>query len=216
MIPRPANENMKTIIVCGALLIACLAQAQIRITRWAPDGTLTWTNFVSNAVYRVEHTGKVAGPWTDLSGLTSVQATNYTTTVQVPVGSAAFYRVVWADAPPASPVGRWEYSGNDAGGRPISSGSLAVASASPLGGTFTLWCVGVPHWCDHPEGMGSILGGSVEGTNWVTITLPSPVAATSEFRLRGQMVMDRYWGDWSFTDWSGDNKTGTFVAVRTQ
>jgi len=91
------------LLILGGLLCT-RASAQVTIDCLNRNGELTWTNSVSNATYRVEWAGSLAGAWQPFSVLTnsdSVTAANTSVTVTVPM----FYRVVWTDPPAPQPVG---------------------------------------------------------------------------------------------------------------
>jgi hypothetical protein len=86
------------IVVGVAGLLTPAWAAELAITSLTSDGSLTWTNSVSNATYRVEWAGTATGPWQRfdaLTNLSSIAATNVVVTVQVPM----YYRFAWLDAP---------------------------------------------------------------------------------------------------------------------
>src|ERR1051325_9316585 len=98
---------------------------EIVITSFPGNGTLTWTNSVSNATYRVEWAQSLTNQWQSFDALTnlnSISATSRVVTVEVPM----VYRVVWTDAP--EPAGEYLYNAFDASGALVVTGRLALVT----------------------------------------------------------------------------------------
>ena len=106
------KQILVLLVVIGSLACA-VSDAGLHIESLDRNGELTWTNWATNATYRVEWAGSLTGPWTNfdaLSNLSSIAASDTTVTVTVPM----FYRVVWTDPPsPPSLVGDWLFIGYD-------------------------------------------------------------------------------------------------------
>ncbi|MDF7809342.1 hypothetical protein P4E94_18000 [Pontiellaceae bacterium B12219] len=64
-----------------------LAEAQMKITAFDQNGTLTWTNTLSNAVGAIQWSPSLTGgKWnSDWRSLSRIPITNETTTVSVPM-----------------------------------------------------------------------------------------------------------------------------------
>jgi hypothetical protein len=218
---------MKTIPLCiAASLFTVSSHAELAIIGFRHNALLSWTNSVSNAVYRIESAPSLAGPWSIVTNLGSIQASNQQVVVQLPPPGAqqvGLFRVVWADAPPAQPVGDWEYRGFDPSGGLTVTGLVSIAASNPVSGTCTLQAAGADPPPTHPVGLGSFTNGVVLGSNYVRIPLPTGFLADN-FQASGPMALNEFWGWWSYTDvWfdlSGHSKvitfTGRFSAKRTE
>ena len=166
------------------------------------DGVLTWTNSVSNAVYRIESAPSLGGPWTTLTNLGLIDASNRQVTVQLPPPGTQrleLFRVVWADAPPAQPIGNWEYRGFDPSGGLTVTGLVSVVASNPVSGSCTIQATGPDPHPRHPVGAGSFTSGVILGSNKAQLPLPTGFSVDN-FRLSGQIALDEYWGWWSYTD----------------
>ncbi len=194
---------MKTLLlsVFASLLTSSL-YAELSITRFQRDATLSWTNSVSNAVYRIESAPSLAGPWGTVTNLGSIQASNRQVVVTLPPPGARqveLFRVVWADAPPAQPAGSWEYRGFDPSGGLTVTGLVSIAGSNSVSGSCTFQAAGADPHPRHPVGSGGFTNGAVLGSNKVQIPLPTGFLVDN-FWLSGQMALDEYWGWWSYTD----------------
>jgi len=128
---------MKTlsVLLLSGSFAAAAAAADLVIQSLDRNGQLTWTNSVSNATYRVEWSGSLAGPWqnfTALTNLNSIPATNTSVTVTVPM----FFRVVWTDAPTPQPAGNWLFNGYDNAGNIMVTGIVSLAVLNNVTNTF--------------------------------------------------------------------------------
>ena len=91
---------MKQIIICFLILFPIASTAQhCGITSFQGDGTLTWTNSVSNLYCGVEYTEQLDGYWKEApSGLWNIWTTGLVGTVQVPLSEiedpTMFFRIV--------------------------------------------------------------------------------------------------------------------------
>jgi len=218
---------MKTLFLCvSGLLLTVSIHAELAITEFHPDGALSWTNSVSNAVYRIESAPALTGPWDAVTNLGWLQASNQQVTVKLRSSGAQqmeFFHVVWADAPPAQPVGVWQYRGFDPGGGLAVTGLVSIAATNPMTGTCSFQAAGAGPHPGHPVGSGSFMNGVVFSPNKVQIPLPMGFFADN-FQLSGQMALDEFWGSWSYTDslidLSGRSRvvtiSGRFSARRTQ
>jgi hypothetical protein len=109
----------RTLGVLFGLVSTAAWAGDLVITSFPGNGTLTWTNSVNNATYRVEWAGSVTGPWQNfdaLINLNSISATSTVVSVQVPM----FYRVVWTDPP--APAGEYLYKAYDSFGALVVTG----------------------------------------------------------------------------------------------
>lgn len=185
------------------LLTSSVAVAELNITRITPNGTLTWTNSYTNANYQVQSAATLAGPWAPVNNLSFVHGPNQEVSVQLQTPFSlplALYRVVWTDAPPAQPVGTWAYQGFDGGGSLVVTGLVSITASNPVAGTATFQSVtGRPNPV-HPVGSGDFNNGQLATPNQLTLPLPTGAFLQNNFQLSGQMVMDEYWGYWSYVE----------------
>ena len=208
--------------VCGlgaALVVSSVVVCQVAIESLDRTGTLTWTNSVSNATYRVEWASSPTGAWQDFSALTnllSLHVTTHVVTAKVPM----LYRIVWTDPPPLDPVGRWQYSAYNPNGTTLCSTGL-----------MTLWWTnlpGVPNkmisgkWefksmpeatVYHPAGQGKLLsqGGYAGGSELHLVTIG---VADSTLYLNGLLSWGTFRGDWRWSGLGGGGDAGAFTARR--
>lgn len=190
---------MKRIVFSvSGLLFALAAYGELAITGGLQrDGLLTWTNSVSNALYRIDSASSLLGPWLGLTNVGLIQASNYQVTVQLPVvgrQGTEFFRVAWADAPLPEPVGTWEYCGFDGDGQLVVTGLVSIATGNPLMGRCSFQSTGANSRPCHPSGLGSFMLSSVVG-NSVELSLST---ALGGLHLQGQMALDEYWGWWTY------------------
>ncbi|MCX6925311.1 MAG: hypothetical protein NT154_19185 [Verrucomicrobia bacterium] len=202
-----------------ALLISGVATAafgaDLAITAFTSNGQLTWTNWITNASYRVEWAGSLAGPWRQFNALTnldSISATNTTVTVAVPM----FYRVVWTDPPPPQPVGDWDFSGYSFAGTLVVTGRISLTNSISLHqvvGTWTFSSVpnGTNTWVLRCSG--GEAGGGIWGNFQFSTYLNGCGFAEGVFALEGTMLGDRYSGRW-YDEGIVANPIGTFIARR--
>lgn len=214
---------MKSILIFLHLLFfTTVTYGELGIAPLQSDGLLRWTNSVSNAVYRIDSAPTYGGIYSPIAN-GSIQASNTHVSVQLQdFGSQplAFYRVVWTDAPPAQPVGDWEYNGFSAEGVLVVTGLVSITSLEPISGT-VVFQNAAPNL--HPVGSGAFTNGIILGSNMLQIPLPTGFSRDN-FRLAGQMALDEYWGRWSYTDVSIDlsghsrlvTVSGRFSAKRKQ
>jgi formylglycine-generating enzyme required for sulfatase activity len=92
------NGNcIRVILMVWLAWCRCLPAQNVQITSIAPNGTLTWTQGLSNGIATVEWTTNLSsGPWLPVI---NVSVTNTICTAEVPVGQplAGFYRILEAD-----------------------------------------------------------------------------------------------------------------------
>jgi len=193
----------------AGLLTAAWA-ADLAITSFTSDGSLTWTNSVSTATYRVEWAGTAQGPWQRfdaLTNLSSITATSNLVTVQVPM----FYRVVWLDAP--QHAGTYRYSGYEDGGGLVITGRITLsAQTNPVSGTWSLRQAGDAIGPIGPQvGEGQlrgILSGSQLGVDL------NPGWADNNVGLNGRLTGNAWTGSWSYSTFGGAINGGPFTAEK--
>jgi hypothetical protein len=201
------------VLILGGLL--CVqASAQVTIDSLNRNGELTWTNSVSNATYRVEWAGSLAGPWQPFSVLTnldSITASNTSVTVTVPM----FYRVVWTDPPVPQPVGDWEFKGYDASGTLVVTGLVSIPTGYLTNAGF--WSFdsvpnGTNTWSISP-----CSAGEAWASLWqfcLSVLLRGPgCGVEGAFFLGGTLLGDQYSGTW-YVEGFFANPVGHFVAHR--
>ena len=195
------------VVLCGLISTAAWA-GDLVITSFPGNGTLTWTNSVSNATYRVEWAGSVTGPWQSfdaLTKLTSISATSSVVTVQVPM----FYRVVWTDAP--EPAGEYLYQGYDSFGALVVTGRLSLATlTNSIIGVWSFISASDPPRTSHITGSGPVQFAGLSGYDLLVDLSPG---ADDYFYLRGKLTGNTYSGEW---EWDGfaSFETGTLVAEK--
>jgi hypothetical protein len=195
--------------------------AELVITSAERNGTLTWTNSLSNAVYRIQWSNTVTSSWTNfqsLAALDCIQGTGGALTAQVPV----FYRVVAEEKPSKPDVsGVYLYDGYNATGYPLVTGWLSIGPMPGfpelLNGTWSLGYVGDPTGTDPTQAIGQQLGkgelraGVLNGKVVVDLT---PNIGNYSVGLEGTITNGQYTGSWFWTIF-GDRKTnGTFSATK--
>jgi hypothetical protein len=201
------------VLVLGGLCIG--ASAQVVIDSLRENGRLTWTNSVSNATYRVEWAGSLAGPWQPFSALTnldSIVASNTSVTVTVPM----FYRVVWTDPPPPQPVGDWVFNGYDSFGSLFVTGLVTITtgySTNGLSWSFGFVPIGTNTLPPFPCSPGTGGWGYLAGFGLV-LDLNDPSWSDCGYRLEGTLLGETYFGTWYSDGWAGLNRLGPFVARR--
>lgn len=79
----------------ASLLLTTVVRAEPLITSITKGGSLTWSNYLPNATYRVEWATAVDGPWNTNPPSWVISSTSHVTTVDIPM----FYRVAWLDPP---------------------------------------------------------------------------------------------------------------------
>jgi hypothetical protein len=207
-------------------LAAVASRPSLAITGFQRDGALSWTNSVSNAVYRIHSAPLLSGPWGALTNLGFIQASNPQVTVKLPptgTQQMEFFYVAWVDPPPAQPIGVWEYRGFDPDGGLAVTGLISITATNPMTGTCSFQAAGADPHPRHPVGSAIVTNAMVPGSNQVQIPLPTGFLADN-FRLTGQMALDEFWGSWSYTDividLSGRSRvvtiSGRFSARRTE
>src|SRR6266404_2604466 len=188
--------------------------ADLVITSLTANGQLTWTNATTNASYRVEWAGSLAGPWQQFNALTnldSIRATSTTVTVTVPM----FYRVVWTDPPPPQPVGDWDFKGYSFAGALVVTGRVSLTNSMSLTATSGNWVFGaVPNgtntwWSRCSEGKAS--GGNPWGNFRFSVYLDGCGFAEGVYFLDGTLLGDTYSGTW-YEEGVVANPVGTFIA----
>jgi hypothetical protein len=196
--------------------------AQIAITSLNPNGLLTWTNFVTKAVYRAEWAPAAVGPWQPFPGLTnlsSVAATGTTVTVQVPLyGPAQFFRVVWTNAPfYAGLYDVQQYDANDVLQATFWLSLAGEPGSNDFVGTWTLYGLGTNSpdvWWTWPPNApaASLLGYADTARNGISLNL-SPNWSDNNADFRGFLAGDTFLGSWY---WSGlrYGTGGTFTALK--
>ncbi|HTL59085.1 MAG TPA: hypothetical protein VL361_25655 [Candidatus Limnocylindrales bacterium] len=199
---------MKTPDNLSLLLIAlCLTPpavvAELNITAFTPNGTLTWTNSDTNANYRVEAATSLAGPWVPMTNLSLIQGPNQQVSVQVPtplVQPVWLYRVVWTDAPSAQPLGTWVYQGFDPASALVVTGLVSITASNPISGTCVFQSATSDLYPKHPVGT-AFFNGQLERPNKLIIPFPGTTFMRDNVSLSGQMVRDEFWGYWSYTEY---------------
>jgi len=189
------------LVASVVLLLPSLASAELGIIGLTKDGTLTWTNSYTNAHYQVEAT-TLAGHWLAVSNLSIIQGPDHQVSTQIqPLLSFSLYRVVWTDAPPAQPVGTWVYHGCDPSGALVVTGLVSITTSNPLSGMCVFQSVSPAPKLAHPVGSAGFSGGVLETPNKLSLPFGPTAFLKDNFALSGQMVMDEYWGYWSYTDY---------------
>ena len=202
---------MKLGIVLGvAGLLTASWAADLAITSFTADGSLTWTNSVSNATYRVEWAGTAQGPWQRfdaLTNLSSITATSHVVTVQVPM----YYRVAWLDAPPHA--GTYRYSAAEDGGGLVITGRITLsAQTNPLTGTWSLRQAGEAKGPIGPQIGEGQLRGDVSGSQlWGDL---NPGWADNNVFLDGRLTGNTWTGLWSYSTFFGAVNGGPFTAEK--
>ena len=195
------------------LLGSLTTQAQLVISSFDLS-TLTFTNAEPGREYRVEYQVNNQPPWIVV---TNLQATGQSITVSTPSPNEELvvFRAVWADAPPAQPLGNWTYEGFNENGDLNITGTLSFDSVTPL--SAVLDTVGFIPSSGHITGEHNLTG-EISG-NQINLTRQSYF-----FFIKGQMVEDEFYGYWSRYSpgisfpvvspgkWYG----GTFRATRSQ
>ena len=193
----------------AGLLTASWA-ADLAITSFTSDGSLTWTNSVSTATYRVEWASTAQGPWQRfdaLTNLSSVTATSRLVSVQVPM----LYRVVWLDAP--QHAGTYRYSGHEDGGGPVITGRITLsAETNPVTGSWSLRQVGEPIGPIGPQVGEGKLRGILSGSH-LTVDL-NPGWFDNNVFLNGQLTGNTWTGLWSYSTIGGAVNGGSFTAEK--
>ena len=183
--------------------MAPAALAELGIVALTSNGTLTWTNYYTNANYRIESAPTLAGPWAPITNLSLVRGPNHEISVQIQTPFSlplSLYRVVWTDAPPAQPVGTWVYQAFDGSGALVVTGFVTIATSNPFTGSCVFQSATTNPRPPHPVGSGDFNSGLLETPNKLTILLPTAAFLQDDFSLSGQMVVDEYWGNWSYTE----------------
>lgn len=203
-----------------------MAVAQLRVTSFSPNGDLTWTNSVTNAVYRLQWATNPSGPWnpfTTPTNLNSIQAHSNRVTVNVPIAGGAdpqFLRPGWADPAPAT--GLYDLREYDQNGILLVTGSLWLAGESGsaiVSGTRTLVQVSGPPGYPGPQ------LGPCDGADHIGGALNAPyaefnVALTPDYNdnnvyLYGFLVGNTFQGDWEWnTGGASPIHNGWFTATR--
>jgi len=202
---------MKLGIVLGMSgLVAAAWAGDLAITSLTSDGSLTWTNSVTNATYRVEWTSTAQGPWQRfdaLTNLSSVTATSRLVTVQVPM----LYRVVWLDAP--QHAGTYQYSGYEGWGGLVITGLITLsAQTNPVTGNWSLRQVGEPIGPIGPQIGEGELRGSLSGSQLAADL--NPGWADNNVFLNGQLTGNTWTGLWSYSTFGGAVNGGPFTAEK--
>lgn len=99
---KPFDSRATTVIVLTALawLLVTAKAADLTITSFSGNGTVTWTYPTNNvAVYKVEWASQADGPWTNFAGATSMLDAITPTGVTMAAAVPMFYRVVATAAP---------------------------------------------------------------------------------------------------------------------
>ncbi len=200
--------KLHTLCALFGLMASAALAGDFVITEFPGNGTLSWTNSVTNATYRVEWASSVTGPWQSfdaLTNLTSISATSAVVTVQVPM----FYRVVWTDAP--EPAGEYVYKGYDSLGALVVTGRLSLATlTNAIIGVWSFAKTDPAGASGHIVGNGPVQFATLSGYNLLVDLSP---AADDYFKLEGKIIGNSYSGSWA---WDGFalHETGTFVAEK--
>ena len=202
-----------------SFLIAHAAWAELGITSFTRNGTLTWTNSVSDAIYRVESAASLAGPWSAVAGMESIRSSNLQVTVELGTPSPEsmkLYRVIWTNAPPAQPIGTWMYYGFE-GTSLVVTGLLSISATNPVVGDCQFGAVSNSNQTKHPVGSASF-NGSMPTPNVVMIPdialQNNGGPAIGYPSLRGQMALEEYCGTWWYNDFYIDTMGHTRIIVR--
>ena len=194
---------LRTSFICALILTACQAGAELNITTLTTNGTLTWTNTYTNANYRLESSATLNGPWLPVNNLSFSPGPNHQVSVQLSAPLTrplAFYRVVWTDAPPAQPIGTWLYQGFDPTGALVVTGLVSITASNPVAGTCIFNALDTNAPPAHPVGSGDFNNGALSSANMLNIPLPTAAFLQNNVQLSGQMVLDEYWGYWSYLE----------------
>lgn len=198
------TSRYMSIALTGAILfMPSLVWAELNITALTANGTLTWTNTYTNANYRMESAATLSGPWLPMNNLSLIHGPDHQVSVQIPPPLTlplSFYRVVWTDAPPAQPVGTWIYQGFDPSGALVVTGLVSITASNPVAGTCFFQALITNPPPAHPVGSGDFNNGLLSSPNLVNIPLPTAAFLQNNVQLSGQMVLDEYWGYWSYLE----------------
>ena len=199
-------------VVTGALLLhAPSASAELDIVSLTTNGVMTWTNTYTNANYRIESAPTLAGPWVAVTNVSVVQNSNQLSAqLQTPFSSPiSLYRVVWTDAPPAQPLGSWVYHGFDPGGALVVTGLVSITASNPWNAMCEFSLIDQSTRTAHPTGSSGINDLVFDGDNRVALQFTPAAFQKDNFKLSGQMVLDEFWGNWSYTEtWISLNGPG--------
>ena len=203
-----------------ATVAVSAAAADLVITSFDHNGSLTWTNSLSNAVYQVQWANSVTGAWTNfqaLAKLDSIQTTDKVLTATVPM----FYRVAAQQTPPTNVNGVYQYEGYNADGNPLVVGWLSIGPMPDypdlLSGTWALGYVGDPTCADPRQmigeqiGKGVIEGAVVNGELRISLT---PNIGNYYIHLTGSLQSGRYTGNWVWMIFTTVKTNGTFSTDR--
>jgi hypothetical protein len=206
---------MKTFFILFASSTLALAGfgAELVITGLTRGGQLSWTNAAAtNASYRIEWAGSATGPWhpfTDLTNLNSIGATQSAMSVTVPM----FYRVVWTDPPAPHAAGVWDFSGYSYDGSLVATGMITLSNRFGPSVVWGNWAINPPtnHLpCSEGEAAGSFYRDLRFSVNLVGCGLSEGV-----YFLDGTLLGDIYSGTWG-----GEgivlSPIGPFAATRRQ
>jgi len=190
-------------VATGALLFSAgAAWAELNITVLTTNGTLTWTNSYTNANYRVESATTLAGPWVPVTNLSFVRGSNNVSVqVQTPFSlPLSLYRVVWTDAPPAQPLGTWVYDGYDPSGGLVVTGLVSITASNPWNAMCEFSLIDPTTRTSHPTGSSGINNLVFDSANRLNLQFPDPAFQKDQVGLSGQMVLDEFWGYWSYKE----------------
>lgn len=208
------------ILSLGAAVVASgVAMCQVVIESLDRTGALTWTNSISNATYRVEWASSPTGAWQNFDSLTnllSIHAMTNVVTSQVPM----LYRVVWTDAPPVDPIGRWQYWAYDTNGGTLCSTGLITLWWTNLFGIpdKVMWGkyefhapAGLPTQA-HPSGQGTIVCYGYPGGS--RLRLNTIDAVDNNLYIDGSLSWDTFRGEWEWDGFAFILGSGVFQAQR--
>jgi hypothetical protein len=204
------------VVFLGGAAVASALMAQVVITSLDRSGTLTWTNSLANATYRVEWASSVTGAWQNFNALTnllSIKATSNIVSVQVPM----FYRVVWTDPPAPQPLGNYNYTAYDPAGSLLATGRFSLLWTNKPGpgmlqGTWSF--ERVPSYQGtmfHQDGSGQLLFGWIDG---FSMSLETADSFDNNTYLRGELYGNQFAGTWEWGGFGGCDSGGDFVAQK--
>ena len=207
--------RIPSLAIAIALIAASAIASDLVITSLERNGTLTWTNSVSNAVYQVQWANSVTGGWSNfqsLAALDTVQSTAKVVSVKVPT----FYRVAASEPPTWKPDGLYRYTAFDTNGNLLVVGWWEVKSPTNtvFGNIAGQWVMGYAGRLGGGyQDTGPQLGrGELQGKISVDRILVglNPNVSDDDVGIFGDFAGTSYTGEWRWSSYGG-LKLGEFT-----